>query len=75
MVTSPRVQTSVSSVTSDKPKLKDFKKVKTARSKDRETASGRQEKEMEREGNVGFLGRSTRQCVSRPMLNDIGEAY
>lgn len=50
----PRMQTSVSSVTPDKPKLKDT-----------ETASGRQEEEMERKGNVGFLELAA-VCVSRP---------
>lgn len=54
------MQTSVSSVTLDKPKLKDFK---TAEEQGHRTASGRKEKEMERKGNVGFLGRSMRQCA------------
>lgn len=46
VVTLPRMQTSVSSVTLDKPKLKDsLKTLRLQRSKD-----------MERKGNVGFLG-------------------
>lgn len=46
VVTLPRMQISVSSVTLDKPKLKDSLK----------TSSLQRSKDMERKGNVGFLG-------------------